>query len=188
MRIHRLGAVLDITGDTRSPLYDKVSKGLFTRAIKLGGARSAGWPSYEVEQLVAARIRGDSNEQIKKLVDRLHAARATLCVDDGGPKAPAVEPPRQAQRQRARGKGADVATSPERGAPHALLAGKVKAAIRGALAAQRALSLLRSGVAHPDALHLELAPEQDQGDGESVRGLVRELQRAIERDRIEVTA
>ena len=74
MRILRVDATLERTGDTRSPHYDKVAKGLFTKSIKIG-ERAAGWPEHEVDALIAARIRGDSADQIKKLVAKLHEAR-----------------------------------------------------------------------------------------------------------------
>ena len=78
MRILRCDKTLDKTGDTRSPHYDKVAKGLFTRPIKIGGARAAGWPEHEVDAIIAARIRGESDAEIKKLVDRLHIERKGL--------------------------------------------------------------------------------------------------------------
>lgn len=81
MRILRSGRVLDKTGDTRSPLYDKVTKGLFTRPIKIGGARAAGWPEHEVDQIIAARISGASDAEIRKLVERLHEQRKTAVAD-----------------------------------------------------------------------------------------------------------
>ena len=81
MRILRCEKILDKTGDTRSPLYDKVSKGLFTRPIKIGGARAAGWPEHEVDQIIAARISGASDAEIRKLVERLHEQRKTAVAD-----------------------------------------------------------------------------------------------------------
>jgi len=80
MRILRCSNTLYKTGDTRSPLYDKVSKGLFTRPIKIGGARAAGWPEHEVDQIIAARIAGHTDEQIRKLVQRLHEQRKTAAT------------------------------------------------------------------------------------------------------------
>ena len=74
MRILRVDGTLDRTGDTRSPHYDKVSKGLFTRPIKVG-ERAAGWPEHEVDAIVAARVAGASPEQIRRLVEKLHEQR-----------------------------------------------------------------------------------------------------------------
>ncbi len=81
MRILRCPKVLDKTGYTRAPLYDKVTKGLFTRPIKLGGARSSGWPEHEVDAIIAAHIRGATDSEIKKLVERLHEQRKTITAD-----------------------------------------------------------------------------------------------------------
>lgn len=73
-RILRLKEVLNRTGDTRSPHYDKVAKGLFTRPIKIG-ERAAGHPEHEVDALIAARVAGASPAQIKQLVAKLHEQR-----------------------------------------------------------------------------------------------------------------
>ena len=73
-RILRLQAVIDRTGKSRSPIYADIQSGLFVRPVKLG-ARAAGWPENEVEQINLARIRGDSADAIRKLVQRLHEAR-----------------------------------------------------------------------------------------------------------------
>ncbi len=75
MRILRPTETLNRTGDTRSPHYDKVAKGLFTKPIKIGGVRAAGWPEHEVEALIAARVAGASVDQIKRLVEKLHEQR-----------------------------------------------------------------------------------------------------------------
>ena len=72
--ILRLPRVLAESGKTRSPLYADIAAGLWTRPIKLS-ARAAGWPEYECDELIAARIAGQSDAEIRKLVDRLHAAR-----------------------------------------------------------------------------------------------------------------
>ena len=82
MRIIRCKTTLEKTGDTRSPLYDKVKKGLFTTPIKLGGGRASGWPEHEVNAIIVARIRGDCDDAIRKLVDRLHDQRKTLSVEE----------------------------------------------------------------------------------------------------------
>ena len=74
LRILRPNETLNRTGDTRSPHYDKVAKGLFTRPIKVG-QRAAGWPEHEVDTLIAARVAGASADQIKQLVAKLHEQR-----------------------------------------------------------------------------------------------------------------
>lgn len=72
--ILRLGAVLATTGQSRSPHYEAVAEGLFTRPVKVG-KRAVGWPSHEVAAIVRARIRGASESDIRKLVAKLHADR-----------------------------------------------------------------------------------------------------------------
>lgn len=65
-RILRLKNVLNKTGDSRSGLYLKVSKGIFPKPIKLS-ARSVGWLEDEVDQWIAQRVeatRGEHREQI----------------------------------------------------------------------------------------------------------------------------
>ena len=76
-RILRIRGVMDRIGKSRSPIYQDIQDGLFPRPVKLG-ARAAGWPEHEVEAINAARIRGDDAQSIKRLVAKLHAARADV--------------------------------------------------------------------------------------------------------------
>lgn len=76
LRVHQL---LTKLGKTRSPLYADISDGLFTRAVKLG-PRAAGWPEHEADAILNARIAGQSDEQIRKLVQRLHEQRKTAAT------------------------------------------------------------------------------------------------------------
>ncbi len=62
------------TGDSRSTIYRKIQKGLFTRPVEIGGERVA-WPSNEVTAINQARIAGKSDAEIKQLVVELEAAR-----------------------------------------------------------------------------------------------------------------
>ena len=62
------------SGYPRSTLYLRISQGLWTRPVKIG-PRAVGWPADEVRALNAARIAGQSDEEIRALVARLHAAR-----------------------------------------------------------------------------------------------------------------
>jgi len=54
-----------------------VRSGLLTKPIPLG-PRSVGWPDYEVKAITTARIAGQSDDDIRRLVDRLHANRLEL--------------------------------------------------------------------------------------------------------------
>lgn len=66
--------VLAATGDSRSTVYARIAERLFVLPVRIG-RRSVAWPASEVEAINAARIAGKSDEEIRALVDRLHAAR-----------------------------------------------------------------------------------------------------------------
>jgi prophage regulatory protein len=72
--IWRLPTVQAETGYARSTLYLRISEGLWTRPVRLGG-RAVGWPAQEVAALNAARIAGKSDDEIRALVAELEAAR-----------------------------------------------------------------------------------------------------------------
>ncbi|MDP3875944.1 MAG: AlpA family phage regulatory protein [Methylobacter sp.] len=72
--LYRRPIVQQLTGDSRSTTYRKISKGLFTKPVKIGGDRVA-WPANEVEAINKARIAGKSDDDIKALVVELEAAR-----------------------------------------------------------------------------------------------------------------
>jgi prophage regulatory protein len=72
--ILRLPALMASTGLSRSTLYLRVAQGLWTRPISLG-ARAVGWPSNEVDAIHAARIAGQSDDDVRALVRRLHDSR-----------------------------------------------------------------------------------------------------------------
>lgn len=74
--ILRLPAVLHERGRSRSAHYLDIQQGLFTHPVSIG-ARAVGWPSDEVAALNAARIAGQTDEQIRALVVALEAARKT---------------------------------------------------------------------------------------------------------------
>lgn len=72
--IQRLKAILSITGLSRSTIYLRISNGVFTRPVSLGG-RAVGWPASEVAALNAAWIAGKSEAEIRQLVVSLQVAR-----------------------------------------------------------------------------------------------------------------
>ncbi len=72
--ILRLPAVKAETGASRSTLYLRIQQGLFTRPVRLG-QRSVGWPATEIAAINAARISGQTDEEIRALVVKLEAAR-----------------------------------------------------------------------------------------------------------------
>jgi prophage regulatory protein len=72
--ILRLPAVKAATGLSRSTLYLRISHGVFTHPVSLGG-RAVGWPAHEVTSLNTARIAGKRDAEIRELVTKLEAAR-----------------------------------------------------------------------------------------------------------------
>jgi prophage regulatory protein len=70
----RLPTVTEKSGLPSSTLYLRIQQGLWPRPVSLGD-RAVGWPSNEVDAVVAARIAGQSNDEIRALVKRLHKAR-----------------------------------------------------------------------------------------------------------------
>lgn len=72
--ILRLPEVKAHTGLSRSSIYLQVSQGTFTKQISIG-KRAIGWPGREVEAIVAARIAGKHDAEIRQLVVKLEAAR-----------------------------------------------------------------------------------------------------------------
>jgi prophage regulatory protein len=72
--LERCKAVTERTGDARSTHYKKIQDGLFTKPVRLG-PRSVGWPSTEVDAILAARIAGKSDAEIRELVLDLEASR-----------------------------------------------------------------------------------------------------------------
>jgi len=60
---------------SNASVYSLIRRGLWTQPVKIG-LRSSGWPDVEVKKLIAARIAGCNEDQIRELVARLHADRA----------------------------------------------------------------------------------------------------------------
>ena len=77
--ILRLPTVKNQSGYSRSTIYLRVTQGLWTKQIVLG-PRCIGWPADEVAALNAARIAGKTDAEIRELVARLHAKRASLAT------------------------------------------------------------------------------------------------------------
>jgi prophage regulatory protein len=75
MKILRLPSVKAEMGHrSDASIYNAIRAGLFPVGVKIG-QRAKGWPSYEVEAVIAARIAGKSDDELKALVKRLHAKR-----------------------------------------------------------------------------------------------------------------
>lgn len=70
----RLPDVMAATALARPTLYRDMRRGLFPRPVKLG--RASAWPSDAVAAVIAARIAGKSDDEIRALVDDLQRQRA----------------------------------------------------------------------------------------------------------------
>ena len=78
MQILRLPAVKCRAGHrSDASIYNAIRDGLWTTGVAIG-QRAKGWPDYEVDTLIAARIAGKSDDQIRELVKSLHAKRTEL--------------------------------------------------------------------------------------------------------------
>ncbi len=76
MAILRMPAVKAETGHrSHASIYNAIRAGLFTKPVPIG-QRSVGWPEDEVLAINAARIAGQSDEQLRELVKQLHIKRA----------------------------------------------------------------------------------------------------------------
>ena len=76
-KIHRMPEVQAQTGVSRSTIYAAIQRGAFVKPIKLG-ARAVGWPDFEVQALINARIAGKTDTQIKELVCTLELGRQNM--------------------------------------------------------------------------------------------------------------
>jgi prophage regulatory protein len=65
--------VCETVGYRPAKLYASIAAGTFTKPVKIG--RMSRWPRHENEEIVAAIIAGASEEELRRLVDRLHEAR-----------------------------------------------------------------------------------------------------------------
>ena len=72
--ILRFPDVKSLTGYSRSTIYRCIAQGLFTKPVRLS-ERAVGWPSGEIAALNVAHIAGKSNDEIRALVEQLHAVR-----------------------------------------------------------------------------------------------------------------
>jgi prophage regulatory protein len=72
--IWRRRQVQDKVGLSRSTLYARIAAGLWPKPVSLG-LRCVGWPDTEVAEVIAARIAGKSDNDIRSLVERIEARR-----------------------------------------------------------------------------------------------------------------
>ena len=77
LRILRKPVVLERRGCSNSTLYDDIKRGLYPQPVALG-PNSSGWPEHEVDLMIAARMAGKPEAEIRALVVRLHEQRREL--------------------------------------------------------------------------------------------------------------
>ena len=65
------------SGYSRSTIYLRIAQGLFTPPVRLG-ARAVGWPAEEVAALNRARIAGNTDRDLRELVQELLRARGCM--------------------------------------------------------------------------------------------------------------
>ena len=75
--LKRIPASINKFGVAKSTWYAWVKLGLMTPGISLG-ARSVGWPDFELDAILAARIAGKSEGEIKELIKKLIADRQSI--------------------------------------------------------------------------------------------------------------
>jgi len=73
----RLPKVLDKTGQKKSMVYDHISKGTLPEPIAISD-RARAWIASEIDAIVAARIAGKSDDEIRELVKTLTAKRQQI--------------------------------------------------------------------------------------------------------------
>lgn len=112
MTILRIPAVATEMGyRSHTSVYTAIHAGLLTHPVRIS-RRSVGHPSAEIQAINLARIAGQSDEQIRQLVIKLHAAR---CASTGEQFKPtwldrSAEHKQQAARRKARSKVLELAT------------------------------------------------------------------------------
>jgi len=74
LAFHRAKALCARTGLSRTTLWRHAEDGLLPKPVKLSGHIVA-WPVHEVDAVLAARLRGANDAQIRALVAELTQAR-----------------------------------------------------------------------------------------------------------------
>ena len=73
----RISDVCAQTGRKKTSIYNLIGKNLFPKPLRFG-PRMARWPRHEVDGVLAAMIRGASDDEIRELVVELAEQRATF--------------------------------------------------------------------------------------------------------------
>jgi prophage regulatory protein len=73
-QILRLPRVMETCSLSRSTIYLRIKQGLLPPPVSLG-LRSIGWIKSEIEAILAARVAGKTDDEIRVLVRALEAGR-----------------------------------------------------------------------------------------------------------------
>jgi len=74
IKLLRKPAVIQKTLKPHASLYKDIKEGLFPEPVKLSKQVSA-WLEHEIDQVLAARIRGCDDNEIRSLVEKLEEDR-----------------------------------------------------------------------------------------------------------------
>jgi len=77
LRIIRAKEAQNMFGMPKSTFYNRVNSGLIPPSISLGGA-AVGWILSELNAVMKAMIRGESENDIKQLVSNLQSLRVAI--------------------------------------------------------------------------------------------------------------
>ena len=84
MNIWRLETCKAATGyRSTASIYQLIKKGLWPKPVNIN-VRSVGWPDSEILAINAARNAGQTDDQIRDLVKRLHLKRNELIATFSG--------------------------------------------------------------------------------------------------------
>lgn len=72
--IDRLSALKTFFGYSRSTTYNRIADGTLPKPVRMG-PRLVGIPHHEIQAVLAARVAGKSDDEIRELVARLEAQR-----------------------------------------------------------------------------------------------------------------
>ncbi len=78
LRILRRSEILQLTGISKSTLYNRINEGLFPTPISIAGSRAVGYNSVEVEKVIQAICAEQTPEQIRELVTSLVENRKSI--------------------------------------------------------------------------------------------------------------
>ena len=80
IKILRLPAALERLGMGETSYRTAMADGLMPKLIPLG-TRAVGIPEHELNQVIRARIAALPDDEIRKLVERIHADRARAAAE-----------------------------------------------------------------------------------------------------------